>query len=89
MAHPRKVRGIQVRREEFQLVDLQTQVASLYLRVVPHVERDDALNQRRKSFSVVSVFLHYSFIRLIIYLLETEKYISYIFFTKSHHNLKK
>lgn len=51
MAHSRKVGGFQIFREKIQLVDLQAQIARLYFRIVSHVERDDALNQRGKLLS--------------------------------------
>lgn len=64
MAHSRKVRRVQVHGEKVQLVDLQAQVARLYLRVVSRVERDDAFDQRRETFSVMSITITSSYISL-------------------------
>lgn len=43
--------------EEMQLVDFQAQIASLYFRVVLHVECNDASDQRREAFSVMSIIV--------------------------------
>jgi hypothetical protein len=52
MTHSRKIGGVQLIREKIQLVDLQAEVARLYLCVVLHVERDDAFDQGCEVLSV-------------------------------------
>lgn len=59
MAHSRKISRLQIFREEIQLVDLQAQIARLYFRVVPHIERDDTFDQRRKALSTRDALLFY------------------------------
>jgi len=61
MTHSCKIGGVQLIREKIQLVDLQAQVARLYLCVVLHVERDDAFDQGREVLSVTKNAEYFSY----------------------------
>lgn len=71
MTHSCKVCEIQMFREEIQLVDLQAQIARLYLRVVFHIEWDNAFNQRGKPLPITKILLYYS--RVIFYFFNKSK----------------
>lgn len=58
-------------REEIELVDLQAQIARLYLCIMFHVEWDDALDQRGKPISITKI-ITYCYIILVISYFSTE-----------------